>query len=62
MCAEIAIFVLAFDPSVLNVFDLTKATFSHALAWGLLGVLVVVPFADGFNAAALDLQKQIGAQ
>ncbi len=32
VCVEIAIFILAFDPSVLNVFDLTKASFTHALA------------------------------
>lgn len=37
VCVEIGVFVLAFDPSVLNVFDLTKASFTHALAWGLLG-------------------------
>ena len=47
VCAEIAIFVLAFDPSVLNVFDLTKASFTHALAWGVLGALVVIAFGDG---------------
>src|SRR5206468_1695116 len=45
VCAEIAIFVLAFDPSVLNVFDLTKASFTHALAWGLPGALLVVAIA-----------------
>ena len=49
VCAEIAIFVLAFDPSVLNVFDLTKASFTHALAWGLLGALVVIALGDGFR-------------
>jgi O-antigen ligase/cytochrome c-type biogenesis protein CcmH/NrfG len=47
VCAEIAIFVLAFDTSLLNVFDLTKATFTHALAWGLLGALVVIAFGEG---------------
>jgi O-antigen ligase/cytochrome c-type biogenesis protein CcmH/NrfG len=46
-CGEIAIFILAFDPSVQNVFDLTKAAFTHALAWGLLGTLVVIALADG---------------
>ena len=46
-CAETAIFILAFDPSVLNVFDLTKASFTHALAWGLLGTLVVIAIGDG---------------
>ena len=49
VCAEIAIFVLAFDPSVQNVFDLTKASFTHALAWGLLGALIVVALADGLR-------------
>jgi O-antigen ligase/cytochrome c-type biogenesis protein CcmH/NrfG len=49
VCAEIAIFVLAFDPSVLNVFDLTKASFTHALAWPLLGALVVIGFGDGLR-------------
>ena len=49
VCAEIAIFILAFDPSVLNVFDLTKASFTHALAWGLLGTLIVVALSDGFR-------------
>ncbi len=47
VCAEIAIFVLAFDPSVLNVFDLTKASFTHALAWGLLGTLAVIALGGG---------------
>jgi O-antigen ligase/Flp pilus assembly protein TadD len=49
VCVEIAIFVLAFDPSVLNVFDLTKASFTHALAWGLLGLLVVIALGDGIR-------------
>ena len=49
VCVEIAIFVLAFDPSVLNVFDLTKASFTHALAWGLLGTLIVIALGDGFR-------------
>jgi len=49
VCAEVAIFVLAFDPSVLNVFDLTKASFTHALAWGLLGALVVIALGDGLR-------------
>jgi O-antigen ligase/Flp pilus assembly protein TadD len=48
-CVEIAIFVLAFDPSVLNVFDLTKASFTHAVAWGLLGTLVVIAVGDGLR-------------
>jgi O-antigen ligase/tetratricopeptide (TPR) repeat protein len=49
VCVEIAIFILAFDPTVLNVFDLTKASFTHALAWGLLGTLVVIALGDGFR-------------
>jgi O-antigen ligase/cytochrome c-type biogenesis protein CcmH/NrfG len=48
-CAEIGVFILAFDPSVLNVFDQTKATFTHALAWGLLGTLLVIALADGLR-------------
>jgi len=46
-CIETAIFVLVFDPSVRDVFDLPKATFTHALAWPLLGVLLVVALMDG---------------
>jgi O-antigen ligase/Tfp pilus assembly protein PilF len=49
VCAEIAIFILSFDPAVLNVFDLTKASFTHALAWGLLGTLVVIALGDGLR-------------
>ena len=49
VCVEIAIFILAFDPSVLNVFDLTKASFTHALAWGLLGTLIAIALGDGFR-------------
>ena len=49
VCAEIAIFILAFDPSVLNVFDLTKASFTHALAWALLGALIVIAIGDGLR-------------
>ena len=47
VCAEILIFVLGFDTSMLNVFDLTKATFTHALAWALLGALVVIALEEG---------------
>ncbi|HEV8537184.1 MAG TPA: O-antigen ligase family protein [Candidatus Limnocylindria bacterium] len=54
-CAEVAILMLAFDPSVLNVFDLTKATFSHALAWPLLGVLVVVALVGGLRIPVTPL-------
>jgi O-antigen ligase/Flp pilus assembly protein TadD len=32
---------------MLNVFDLTKATFTHALAWALLGALVVMALLEG---------------
>jgi O-antigen ligase/Flp pilus assembly protein TadD len=49
VCVELAIFILAFDPSVLNVFDLTKASFTHALAWGLLGALSVIALGDGLR-------------
>ena len=49
VCVEIAIFILAFDPSALNVFDLTKASFTHALAWGLLGTLIVIALGDGLR-------------
>jgi O-antigen ligase/cytochrome c-type biogenesis protein CcmH/NrfG len=55
VCIELAIFVLAFDPSVRNVFDLPKATFSHALAWLLLGVLVVVALVDGVRVPVSPL-------
>ena len=54
-CAEIAIYVLAFDTSVRNVFDLPKATFTHALAWLLLGVLVVVALIDGLRVPVSPL-------
>ena len=47
VCAEILIFILSFDAAVLNVFDLTKASFTHALAWGLLGTLLVIGLGDG---------------
>src|SRR5688572_19915736 len=47
VCVELAIFILVLDPSVSNVFDLPKATFTHALAWLLLGVVVVVALVDG---------------
>jgi O-antigen ligase len=46
VCAELAIFVLVFDPAVRDVFDLPKATYTHALAWVLFGVLVVVALVD----------------
>jgi len=48
-CVEIAIFVLVLDPSVRDVFDLPKATFTHALCWVLLGVLIVVAVVDGIR-------------
>jgi O-antigen ligase len=49
VCVEIAIFILAFDPSVQNVFDLTKASFTHALAWALLGALIVIALGSGLR-------------
>jgi O-antigen ligase/Flp pilus assembly protein TadD len=49
VCAQTAILILAFDPSVLNVFDLTKASYTHAVAWGLLGSLVVIALGDGLR-------------
>jgi hypothetical protein len=52
VCAEVAIFILSFDPSLLNAFDLTKAAYTHALAWGLLGVLVVIGLAEGVRIPA----------
>jgi O-antigen ligase/cytochrome c-type biogenesis protein CcmH/NrfG len=55
VCVELAIFVLVFDPSVRNVFDLPKATFTHALAWLLLGVVVVVGLVDGIKVPASPL-------
>ena len=55
VCIEIAIFILSFDPSVLNVFDLTKASFTHALAWALLGALVVIALGDGIRIPASPL-------
>src|SRR5687767_1040713 len=54
-CVELAIFVLVFDPSVRNVFDLPKATFTHALAWLLLGVVVVIALLDGVKVPASPL-------
>lgn len=46
-CIEIAIFVLVFDTNAVTVFDLPKATFGHALAWAVLGVLVVLGLRGG---------------
>ena len=46
-CVVLAILLLAMDASLLNVFDLAKATYSHAVAWLLLGVLLLVAAADG---------------
>jgi O-antigen ligase len=54
-CVEIAIFVLVFDPSVRDVFDLPKATFTHALAWALLGVVVVIALMDGVKVPVSPL-------
>ena len=47
VCLQIAVFILAFDPNLLNAFDLTKASYTHALAWGLLGALVVIALSGG---------------
>ncbi|HUG04932.1 MAG TPA: O-antigen ligase family protein, partial [Candidatus Limnocylindria bacterium] len=55
VCIEIAIFLLVFDPSVRNVFDLPKATLTHALAWVLLGVVVVVGLVDGVRVPVSPL-------
>ncbi|MEP6694386.1 MAG: O-antigen ligase family protein [Chloroflexota bacterium] len=55
VCVEIAIFVLVFDPSVRDVFDLPKATFTHAVGWVLLGVLVVVALVDGVRVPVSPL-------
>lgn len=54
-CAELAIFMLALDPSVRDVFDLTKATFTHSLAWVLLGVVVIIGLTDGIRIPASPL-------
>ena len=37
------------DASLLNVFDLAKAAYSHAAAWLLLGVLVLIAASDGIR-------------
>jgi len=55
VCVELAIFVLVFDPSVRNVFDLPKATYTHALAWLLLGVVLVIGLVDGVKVPASAL-------
>ncbi len=46
-CVVLAILLLAMDASLLNVFDLAKAAYSHAVAWLLLGVVLLVAAADG---------------
>ncbi|TMC47016.1 MAG: hypothetical protein E6J23_01100 [Chloroflexi bacterium] len=55
VCVEIAIFILSFDASILNVFDLTKASFTHGLAWALLGAIVVIALSDGVRVPASPL-------
>jgi len=55
VCIEIAIFVLVLDPSVRDVFDLPKATFTHALGWVLLGVLIIVALVDGVRVPVSPL-------
>jgi O-antigen ligase/cytochrome c-type biogenesis protein CcmH/NrfG len=54
-CVELAVFILVFDPAVSNVFDLPKATFTHALAWPLLGVVLVVALVDGVRVPVSPL-------
>src|SRR6266581_3131305 len=54
-CAEIAILVAFFDPAGLNVFDLPKAAISHALAWPLFGVLIVIGLMSGLRIPASPL-------
>lgn len=54
-CVEIAIFVLVLDPSVRDVFDLPKATFTHAVGWVLFGVLIVVAVVDGVRVPVSPL-------
>ncbi|MEK6206415.1 MAG: O-antigen ligase family protein [Chloroflexota bacterium] len=44
---EIAIFVLVFDTTALTIFDLPKAVFTHAVAWALFGVLLVIGITHG---------------
>lgn len=48
-CAILAILLLAMDVSLLNVFDLAKAGYSHGVAWVLLAVLVMVAASDGLR-------------
>jgi len=48
-CLVLAVLMLAMDASLLNVFDLAKAGYSHAVAWILLAVLLMVAAADGFR-------------
>jgi O-antigen ligase/cytochrome c-type biogenesis protein CcmH/NrfG len=55
VCVELAVFILVFDPGVRDTFDLPKATFTHALAWVLLGVTVVVGLADGIKVPVSPL-------
>ena len=54
-CVELAIFVLVLDSSVRDVFDLPKATFTHAFGWVLLGVVVVVALVDGIRVPVSPL-------
>jgi len=55
VCVETLIFILSFDPTVLNVFDLTKASFTHGVAWALLGALIVIALGDGVRIPASPL-------
>lgn len=54
-CVEIAIYVLALDTSVRNVFDLPKAVFTQALAGILLAALLLVGLADGIRVPTSPL-------
>ena len=49
VCLVLAILMLALDASLLNVFDLAKAAYSHAVAWILLAVLLMVAAAEGLR-------------
>ena len=46
-CLIFVTLLLAMDASLLNVFDLAKAGYSHALAWVLLGVMAMIAASDG---------------
>jgi O-antigen ligase/Flp pilus assembly protein TadD len=54
-CATVAIYVLALDTSLRNVFDLTKAAYTHGLAWVVLSVLLIVAASEGVRVPASPL-------